>query len=176
MKIKQKANIIAACLAAVLVLIIIIFARPSSRLLLTLLPPADLYNHLVEKQILLHEAKAQQSFILKHNYVGTYFVGIYIDKPPPDPYGTPIDTSTKLGFTINSDHGELFKKTFSRWSNRFGGSVANKAGVILGYYKVPEEIPLNKTVVATICVDHPDQLFQSKFGEAVFFIERAPDL
>lgn len=173
---KVNSKIILAFGFIAILVIIIISLRPNSRLLLTLLPPADLYSHVVINTITLQEKLACPPFILKHKYVGTYLIGLYIENPPPDPYGTAIETNAKLRLSINDGQHEIFEKTFTRWANRFGEPGDNEAGVILGHYKVPEDIPLNDKVVSTISVESIDSSFEAKFGKAKFFIRRTPDL
>ena len=149
------------------------FVRPYSRFLLTVLPPSDLYEYIVKKPITLKKKTVLKGFALKHNYVGTYFVGILIKKPPV--YSKPIVSNAKLKLSITHDGKTIYEMLFNRWSNRFGGPGKKKSGIILGSYKVPEDIPLKLNTKVAISIVSPDPLFEYSYGGIDIFIRRSVD-
>ena len=156
-----------------LLLAVFYFARPYSRLLLTVLPPSDLYKYLVQEPITIKRKTVLKNLPLKHDYVGTYFVGVLVQKPPV--YSESFLSEAVLKLSISCDNNTLIELTLNRWSNRFGGPGKKEAGVILGYYKVPENIPVKLETKAVISIVSPDPLFESSFGNLIFFIRRSVD-
>lgn len=168
---RKKQSIIVISL---LFLVIICFwARPHSRFLLTILPPAGLYSPLMKQPISLKTKTTFSDLKLTHKYVGTYLVGIYIKKSPP--YGTPVASNAELNLTIKNNSNLLFEEKFSRWANRFGGPGKEEAGIILGHYKVPDNIPIGIDAQATISITSPDPAFENSYGDLEFFIQRKSD-
>jgi hypothetical protein len=149
------------------------FVRPYSRLLLTVLPPSDLYEYIVKEPIKIKKKAILTELNLKHDYVGTYFVGFLISNPPD--YNKPIVSNAKLKLLITHDNVSLHEMILNRWSNRFGGPGKKKSGIILGSYKVPEDIPLKMYTKATISIVSPDPLFENSYGGIDFFIRRRVD-
>ena len=69
----------------------------------------------------------------------------------------------------------LYEMIFGRWSNRFGRPGKKEAGIILGYYMVPEDIPLKLHMNAHISIVSPDPKFEDRYGKLDFFIRRSVD-
>ncbi|MFH2059321.1 MAG: hypothetical protein ABIJ59_10525 [Pseudomonadota bacterium] len=153
--------------------IVFFWLRPHSKFLLTLMPPSDLYTPIVKEQIKIDEKNRSSKLQATHNYVGTYLVGVYIKAPPP--FGTPIESSAVLALSIMENDRLVFKEKFTNWASRFGGPGKNESGVILGYYKVPKDIPLGGPINAIVSIDNPDPIFEKKYGKADFFIRRKSD-
>jgi hypothetical protein len=149
------------------------FIRPYSRFLLTVLPPSDLYENIIKEPITIKRKAILKELDLKHNYVGTYFVGILIKEPPV--YSKPIVSNAKLKISITHDGKTIYEMLLNRWSNRFGGPGKKKSGIILGSYKVPEDIPLGLHTKAAISIVSPDPLFEHSYGGIDFFIRRSVD-
>jgi hypothetical protein len=147
--------------------------RPHNRFLLSVFPPSNLYAPLVEQIFSLSEKKDFPTLQLVHNYAGSYLVGIYIKNPPP--FGEPIDSKAILCLTISNDRNVLLEKTFTRWADRFGGPGNKEAGVMLGSYEVPDNIPFKINTQAVISVISSDPSFEEKYGELTFFIKRISD-
>jgi hypothetical protein len=137
---KKTIVIISLC---VLVVVLFYWARPHNRFLLTFFPPKNLYVPLVKQNINLSEKVVYPEIHLTHNYVGTYVVRIYIQKLPP--YDTPIISNAELNLKISSDNHIFFEKNFTRWTSSFWGGERG-TGVNLGFYKIPEKYPLEKTL------------------------------
>jgi hypothetical protein len=165
-------NVFYLIIVILILLATFFIVRPYSRLLLTLFPPSNLYTPLVDQPIDLNEKKELPTFILVHKYVGTYLVGIYIEKPPP--FGVTIDSNAIVCLKIFNDRNILFDETFTSWAERFGG-LGTEAGVMLGYYRVPNNIPLRENTQAVISVVSPDPKFGEKYGKLSFFITRITD-
>lgn len=157
----------------ILLLMIILLLRPYSRFLVTVFPPSDLYSPLVTLPFTLNEKKEFPTLKLVHKYVGTYIIGIYIKKPPP--YGVTIDSNAIVCLKIFNNKNVLFIKTFTSWDDRFGGPGKAEAGVMLGSYRVSNNIPLRENTQAVISVVSPDPKFGEKYGELSFFIKRIAD-
>lgn len=121
----------------------------------------------------MKEKAAPQNLQLTHNYVGTYLVGVFIKKPPP--FGTPIESNAALSLSVKNNDNLLFEEKFTRWASRFGGPGKKESGVILGYYKVPDDIPFGVTTQAILSIDSPDPAFEKKYGDVEFFIRRKSD-
>jgi hypothetical protein len=101
--------------------------------LLTVLPPSDLYENIIKEPITIKRKAILKELDLKHNYVGTYFVGILIKEPPV--YSKPIVSNAKLKISITHDGKTIYEMLLNRWSNRFGGpgkKVRYNIGVLQG--------------------------------------------
>lgn len=162
---------------AVFILTIAVFIfywlRPHSKFLLTILPPSNLYRPIASQPITLKEEKTFQDLKLTHKYIGTYLVGVYLQKPPP--FRTPIESNASLNFSVKNNDRLLLKKKFTNWTSRFGGPNNKPSGIVLGYYKVPDDIPVGVATQATLSVDTPDSSFGKKYGKIEFFIRRKSD-
>ena len=161
----------------VLILLVAVIAiywlRPHSKFLLTIIPPSNLYNQVAKQPITLGINNSSKNLQLTHSYIGTYLVGVYIKSPPP--FGTPIESNAVLSLSVRNNDQLLFEDKFTRWASRFGGPGGKESGVILGYYKVPEDVPLWAAVHATLSIDTPDPTFEKKYGDVEFFIQRKSD-
>lgn len=160
-------------LILLVVMTVFYWLRPRSRFLLTALPPSNLYSPIERQKITLKEKSSSFSLQLTHEYVGTYLVGVHIEKSPP--FGTPIESSAVLSLSVRDDDLLVFEKKFARWASRFGGAGRKESGVILGYYRVPDDIPLGVTTQAILSIDSPDPTFEEKYGYIEFFIRRKSD-
>ncbi len=157
----------------IVAVIVFYWLRPHSKFLLAVMPPSDLYSPIVKQQITIDGKSSSQNLQLTHNYVGTYLIGVYIKRPPP--FGTPIESSAVLSLTVMENDQSVFEEKFARWTSRFGGPDKQESGVILGYYKVPDNIPFGRPVSAIVSIDNPDPTFEKKYGEVDFFIRRKSD-
>ena len=97
---KSKKNKIVWYLLLGLLFIPVIFymARPHSNILLIFFPPSDLYEPRILEPITLKEETILFELPLKHNYVGSYFVGVYMDQTPP--FGTPVKSNAALKLKV----------------------------------------------------------------------------
>ena len=162
-----------AVLILIIAVIVFYWLRPHSKFLLTLLPPSNLYRTVARQPITLKEENTSQHLSLTHKYSGTYLVGAYIQKPPP--FGSSIESNASLSFSVKNNERLLLKKKFTNWTSRFGGPEKKQSGVILGYYKVPDDIPVGVATQATFSVDTPDCSFEKKYGKLELFIRRKSD-
>lgn len=160
-------------LSLLLIATFLFWFRPHSKFLLTIFPPSNLYIPLVKQPITLKEKAVYQYLRLTHDYVGNYFVGVYIKKPPP--FGKPIESNAELCLSIRKDKKLLFEKKFTRWASRFGGPGDKESGVILGFYKVPDNVPLGLTTQAMLSIISPDPAFKENYGDVDFFIRKKSD-
>jgi len=156
-----------------LILIVLFLVRPYSRFLLTLFPPEDLYKPLFMEHISFKKNKNIYESSLKHIYTGTYFVGVYFNNPPP--YGEPIISDVILELKFINNEKLIFNERYSKWINRIGGAGEKESGVILGYYKVPDNIPISQDITSIITVLTPDIELENKYGQMEFFIRRSVD-
>lgn len=147
--------------------------RPHSLFLLTLVPPSNLYDPLIEQSVSIERNGDFQSGQLTHLYVGTYLVGVYIEKPPA--YGEHVRSNAVVRLSIADKNTLLLNKEFSSWVSRFGGPGEEQSGIILGYYKVPDNVSVGRAFSATFSVVSPDPLFEKKYGKVKFFIQRKSD-
>ncbi len=147
--------------------------RPHNSFLLTMIPPADLYDSIVVMDVDLVKGKSYSDLELTHKYKGTYAFGILIEKIPE--YGTPVESDATLHFELRNNSKSLFSTTTSKWSSRFGGPGKTEAGIILGSYKVPDDISIGDTVTAKISLVKNDDKFEEYYGKQTFFIRRLGD-
>lgn len=166
-KIVSSIIVISALLAAIYVI------RPHNSFLLTMIPPTDLYDSIAVIDIDLEKGKEYDEFTITHRYKGTYAFGIFIERIPE--YGTPVESEATLHFELKNNSKSLFKATTSKWSSRFGGPGKKEAGVILGSYKVPDDIAPGNAVTVTISLVKNDDKFEEHYGKQTFFIRRLSD-
>jgi hypothetical protein len=167
----MRKRIIVVLLATIFVLVVLGYlARPSNRLLLTIFPPSDLYEHFAEIEVPKEKLNSKINFNLSRKYIGDYLVGIYLENPPP--YGMPIGDCGKITLLFN---GNDFRRNYSDWRGRFGGPGSAPAGVILGAYTVPKDISRGQDLNATIEL-HIKEVCFDKYGPLKFYIRRAGDL
>ncbi len=158
------------------ILAILIFSywyRPYSRFLLLVFPPSDLYAPLIEVPISLQKQISFNEFQIKHKYVGVYTYGVKISQPPK--YGVPINSNSELNLKITDNSKLVFNETASRWASRFGGPGKKESGVVLGFYKVPSDVPLEVDLQATLAVVKNDAGFEGSYGKIKFYIRRTGD-
>lgn len=172
-RIKMIKAMSAFILSLLLITIVLFWFRPHSKFLLTIFPPSNLYIPLVKQSITLKEKTVYQYLRLTHDYVGTYLVGVYIKKPPP--FGTPIVSNAELCLSIRKGENLLFEKKFARWASRFGGPGEKESGVIFGFYKVPDNVPLGLATQAILSIKSPDPAFEENYGDVDFFIRKKSD-
>jgi hypothetical protein len=157
----------------ILMLAVLIIARPYSRFLLTICPPSNLYTPLYNQSITLGQRGNATSFALNHQYVGTYFIDIHLGNVPP--YDESIKSDAEILLTIRDNNKTVYERKFSRWANRFGGPETKESGVTLGSYRVPDNISLGHKTEATVSIQTPDPLFEKKYGSARLIIKRITD-
>jgi hypothetical protein len=145
-------------------------ARPHSRIILLFWPPADLYEPLVLEPISLKEKVVLSELPLNHSYVGTYSIGIYMDNVPR--FTSPIKSDAAIELSISHGGKTLFEERYNKWTSLLGAPGTKNSGVILGSYRVPDNIPLKVQAEAKITVIATDSTFENKYGNLVFFVRR----
>lgn len=149
---------------------LVYIARPHSRLILLFWPPADLYEPLILEPISLKENVVLPELPLYHSYIGTYSIGIYMDKAPR--FTSPIKSDAAIELSISHGGNILFEERYDKWTSTLGAPGTENSGVILGSYRVPDNIPLKLQTEAKISVISADSTFENKYGKLVFFIRR----
>lgn len=151
----------------------VMFLRPHSRLLLTLFPPPRLYEPLIKQSISLQKENVKYEQELDRLYVGTYFVGVYLNISSPAVHV--IDSKALLRLSIVVDNNEIYQQALSSWAEYIGGE-RGKPGVILGHFKVPDDVPEMKSLKISILIEKSDAEFDQKYGPLELFVQRSVDL
>jgi hypothetical protein len=162
-----------SCLLLLLCLFYI--ARPKSRLLLTLLPPADLYTDLTPKYLNVNLSSQGEiiNLPIQHKYVGTYCAGLYTRSIPE--IDVPLVSTAKLKLQVKQGNGVVYTQDIIKLADRFGTPGKTQTGVVLCCYKVPTNVPLNQHLSVTLSIQELDHTFEKKYGPLEFFINRKTD-
>lgn len=158
-------------IALICIPVLIYLVRPYSNILLIFFPPSDLYKPLIIEPITLKNKKILFQLPIKHDYVGSYLVGVYVENIPAS-FSIPIKTNAALNLKIISDDKIIFEKKYTDWSLVMGAPGKVESGVILDSYQVPEHIPMKLNLKAQLSVVSPDPTFEHRYGKAEFFIRR----
>lgn len=169
----RKYKVFSFLIFSAVVFVTIMLIRPHSRLLLTLFPPAGLYDPLIKQSISLEKENVKYERELNALYVGTYFVGVYLNNPSSSVHV--IDSSALLRISITVDNNEIYQQDLSRWTEYVGGE-RGKSDVILGYFKVPDDVPRNKLLKISLLIVKSDPEFDQKYGPLELFVQRKVDL
>jgi len=138
-------------------------------------PPKDLFVDLYNGPVVIEKDKVV-SFDLNHKYPGRHQVGLYLSKMTSEHYsdGNPGKTKFRIDLRFTEDNEVILRKELGAEITPFIGKESN--GVILMVYKVPEDLPLKKSLHVTAKIVEADDEFNSEFGEAKLFIKKMSDL
>ena len=117
------------------------------------------------------DKKNNYVFSYQHEYEGLYLIEMFVERPPN--YMTAVKTSAKLSIKIKDGQSEDKIISNGGWREKFGSDKSG--GVILGSYRVPEDMPLDSTVYLTINVLSADSNFAARYGNATMVVKRAGD-
>jgi hypothetical protein len=65
---------------------------------------------------------------LTHSYIGTYSVGIYMEKPPT--FTKPIKSDAIVKLIIKHEGDTLFEERYNKWSSTLGAPGTDNSGII----------------------------------------------
>lgn len=156
-----------------IILLIAILLRPHSRLLLTLFPPKDLYNPLIKQSISLQKENLKYDSEINSLYVGTYFVGVYLNNLSSTMQA--VDSTAILRLSVSVDNNEIYHKDLSDWEEYVGGK-GGKSELNVGHFNVPDDVPKMKPLKISIVIKKSDPEFDKKYGPLELFVQRSVDL
>ena len=169
----KKNKFVIICMISVVSVFVTIYAfMQNSTILLNIFQPSDLFKPVVEINIQDNDLSKVNTFQINHKYVGNYLVGMYFEHPSP--YGTPVESCGTLKLSLTNSDNTQFVRDFSDWRDRFGGPGPGRAGVILGAYRVPENIGRGENLNAEIFFKMEGTCLK-KYGTLTFFIKRGSD-
>ena len=153
--------------------VLIITLKTRSEFLLSIFPPNNLYSPLVNQELDLSGTVPKYRFSYRQDYVGSYLIGLRLKHPPHD-FWSPVTTSAKITIRLIDGKQTFQEWTSFSWADRFSGGPSD-SGVLLGSYKVPNNVPVGSDVELEVNIEKPDSSFYARYGEAVFFVKRAAD-
>lgn len=152
---------------------VVILLRPHSRLLLTLFPPPGLYNPLIKQSINLKKENSKFEREIDGLYVGTYFVGVYLNNLSSAMQA--IDSTAILMISVSVDNNEIYHQDLTDWAEYVGGK-SGRSELIVGHFKVPDDVPKMKPLKISIFIKKSDPEFDKKYGPLELFVQRSVDL
>lgn len=138
-------------------------------LLLLIAPPDDIWTPLGAS--ILEPNKQEYSFEIIHKYVGNHNVLISFKKLKS--MEKAADNNFAVSFTIEKDGKSILSKSSKQNSYYWGKTTS---GIIFIRYKVPDEVPINSHLKATVLIDGNIKRFLDKYGETKLVIKKGSDL
>lgn len=134
--------------------------------------PLDLYTPLAEFDIDPSSHETIYRFTLSHRYVGTYSIGIHIEKDFP--FNTAdLDWGSRFTLLCTQDNTTLLSTTIGGDPSPFIGP--NHRGFSLLQYQVPEQLPQDVMVTCQLKAFAGGEGFRRRFGKATFFVRMWSD-
>ena len=156
-------------------IVTVVVLHHHSRFLLTVFPPDDLYEPLINIPVKLSDTGATYDFDLTIKYVGTYLIRFSVEHGPDSIFQS-IETEAVL--RLNAICGGVqIDMTLDNWGSRFSELGKNRIeGAIIGFFKTPDDLGFGKCKHARISIENGDPEFSNKYGNSKIVIKRASDL
>lgn len=136
-------------------------------LLLLVSPPEDLSVPLASENIV--PSKQEYQFHFKHKYVGNYIVELSFRKLESMEYP---DNNLELQYIVSSGDKIVFSRSSKKGWPYWG---KNTSGLTFVSYNVPEVLPVDHDLFASITIKGDINAFINKYGPAQMIIRKGSD-
>ena len=137
-------------------------------ILILLSPPQDLFNPLVTENI--DPNRKDYKFQFRHKYVGNHHVELAFSKNAPE---SKASDNLELHYVVKNGNKVLFQQN-SKVTSQYWGQ--NQNGLIFITYAIPQALPVNVTVDATVTVSGDIKAFLKDHGPTQVVVRKGSDL
>ena len=140
-------------------------------------PPEDLYEPLASSAITFEQTGKILSTEFKAKYPGNHHIRIYIENPVPDPWSfmTYLQETLKAKVIFRIEDEVIYERIAS---NEFCYFIEGpeKHGFELVRYKVPDNVPRNRTINVQVILLKVDKQFHARYGKTFAAIGKGSDI
>jgi hypothetical protein len=136
-------------------------------------PPDNLYEPLSEEFIDIKRGVSTKRISYDHRYMGSHEIGIYFDNPDESLFLK--NPELKLSASIECRVGtDIYLSRIVESGSHFIGKRGS--GYSLITYKVPQDMPSDKTINCTLALAGLNADFFNKYGPARIYVKKISDV